>query len=172
MLDGTRDTNLNLENIKPEDFSYRLGQLINSYLIANQAFESIASGMSPNHLGKITANASIHTFEAVYSISIPWLTIFFITTLVMFVGSLAGAVFCHMSKTPEILGYASSSIRDSKYVNLAPGSGGLGGLEMTKVFGGIEFRYGVVGELDSGQQVLGVSWKANARPVKRGVPYL
>lgn len=172
MLDGTRDTNLNLENSKPDDFSYRLGQLINSYLIANQAFESIASGMSPNHLGNITANASIHTFETVYSISIPWLTVFFITTLVMFVGSVAGAVFCHMSKIPEILGYASSAIRDSKYVNLASGFGGLGGLEMTKAFDGIEFRYGVVGKLDSGQQVLGVSWKVNARPVKRGVPYV
>lgn len=142
MLDGTRDKNLDLENSQPGDFSYRLGQLINSYLIANQAFESIASGtISPEHLGNITANASIHTFETVYSISIPWLTVFFITTLVMFVGSLAGAVFCHMSKTPEILGYASSAIRDSKYVNLAPGLGGLGGLEMTKAFDGIEFRY-------------------------------
>lgn len=172
MLDGTRDTNMNLGSSQPVDFSYRLGQLINSYLIANQAFESIASGLSPGQHGSVTVNASIHKLEAVYNISIPWLTVFFVTALIAFVGSLAGAVFCHMSKTPEILGYASSAIRDSRYVNLVPGFGGLGGLEMTKAFDGIEFRYGVVGKLDSGQQVLGVSWKVNVKPVKRGVPYV
>lgn len=172
LLDGARSIDLTLENSHPRDVSYRLGQLINSYLIANQAFESIAGGISPGHLGNVTANALVHTYEEVYKISIPWLTIFFVTALVMFAGSIAGAVFCHISTTPEILGYASSAIRDSRYINLAPGFGGLGGLEMTKAFEGVEFRYGVVGRLESGQEVLGLSWKVDVKPAEKGVPYV
>lgn len=33
-------------------------------------------------------------------------------------------------------------------------------------------RYGFIENLESGQQVLGVSWQVNARPVERGVPYV
>lgn len=172
LLDRTNNTRPNLKTIPSRDVSYRFGQLINSYLIASQAFESIAGGISPGHVGILTANASIHTYEKINTISIPWLTVFFVTALVMFVGSIAGAVFCHMSKTPEILGYASSAIRDSRYVNLEPGFGGIGGLEMTKAFEDIEFQYGVVRELESGQQVLGVSWQVNVKSVERGVPYV
>lgn len=172
LVDRTNTTLPDLKRVSSSQVSHRLGQLINSYLIASQAFDAIAGGISADHAGTLTANAFIHTYEQVNAISIPWLTTFFITALVMFAGSIAGAVFCHVSKSPEILGYASSAIRDSRYVNLAPGFGGLGGLEMTKAFEGIEFRYGVVGKSESGQQLLGVSWQVNAQPIERGVPYV
>lgn len=172
LLDGTSQILPSLDYITPRDIGFRLGQLINTYLMAGQAFESITGGISPGHIGNLSTLASIHIYEEVYIVSTAWVTVFFVTALVMFAGSVAGALFCHISKAPEILGYASSAIRDSKYVNLAPGFGALGGLEMTKAFEGIEFRYGVVGKLENGHQVLGISWQVNAQPVKRGVPYV
>lgn len=172
ILDDLRDTSSTFENITTRDVSYRLGQILNSYLIASQAYDSIPGGRPSNRVVNITTSASVHAHEEIYMISIPWLTAFSITALVMLLGSIAGAVFCHVSKTPEILGFASSAIRDSKYVNLTPGFGGLGGLEMTKAFEGVEFRYGVVGKTEGEQQVLGVLWKVNAKPVDRGVPYV
>ncbi|KAG6365480.1 hypothetical protein INS49_007091 [Diaporthe citri] len=146
------------ENTHPDDSWVQVPDNDN-LVFSSQAFESIAGGISPGHIGNLTTLASIHTYEEVYTINTPWITVFFVTALVMFAGSIAGAVFCHVSRTPDILGYASSAIRDSKYVNLAPGFGGLAGLEMTKAFEGIEFRYGVVERMKSGQEVLGVSWK-------------
>lgn len=173
ILDETRNKPPGLDNITSSVVSYRLGQLINSYLIASQAYDSIPGGILSNYVGNLTTLASMSTYgEEICTISTPWLTISFITALAIFLGSIAGAVFCHASKTPEILGFASSAIRDSKYVNLAPGFGGLGGLEMTKAFEGIEFRYGVVGKMRSEQAVLGVSWKVNVKPVEKGVPYV
>lgn len=172
LLDGTNQMLPNLDQVTASDIGFRLGQLINTYLMASQAFESIAAGISPGHIGNLTTLASIHTYEEVYATNKPWITVFFVTALVMFLGSIAGAVFCHVSKTPEILGYASSAIRDSKYVSLAPGFGGLGGLEMTKAFENIEFRYGVVERMKSGQEMLGVSWKVNVKPAEKGVPYV
>lgn len=41
---------------------------------------------------------------------------------------------------------------------------------MTKAFEGLEFRYGVVEKMESGQEALGVSWKVNVKARgKRGV---
>lgn len=172
ILNEARDTSFIFENITSRDISYRLGQLINSYLIASQAYDSVPGGKPSDYVNNLTTIASIHAYEEIYTISMPWLVVLLVTSLVLFLGSIAGAIFCHMSKTPEILGFASSALRDSKYVDLAPGFGGLGGLEMTKAFEGIEFRYGVVERMKSGQEVLGVSWKVNVKPAEKGVPYV
>lgn len=90
----------------------------------------------------------------------------------MLIGSVIGAVFCHISHTPEILGFASSAIRDSKYVNLAPGFGAVGVLEVTKAFEAIEPRYGVVGKQVGGQEVMGISWKLDVERAKKGLAYI
>lgn len=172
ILDEFRDTSLTFDNVTSREVGYRLGQLINSYLIAGQAYDSVPGGKPSDYVSKVTTNATFHTYKEVYTISIPWFLVFLVTALVLFLGSVAGAIVCHMSRTPEILGYASSAVRDSKHVDLAQGFGGLGGLEMTKAFEGVEFRYGVVGKMESGQEALGVSWKVNVKPVEKGVPYV
>ncbi|KAL1852814.1 hypothetical protein Daus18300_012058 [Diaporthe australafricana] len=169
-----------LDNITASDISIRLGQIINTYLMISQATDSISRGSLradpmgdvDNTVKNVTTTMWIVDTEEIYTINTAWLAAFFVTAIAMLVGSVVGAVFCHSSVTPEILGFASAAIRDSRYVNLAPGFGGLGGLEMTKAFEKIEFRYGVVERSESGQDVLGVSWKVNAGRVKKGVPYV
>lgn len=169
-----------LDNLTDTDISRRLGQLINTYLMISQAYDSISAGRlgedSTNELlspiDNITTTMSIVKTEEIYTINAAWLTAFFVAAIAMLAASIVGAVFCHGSITPEILGFASTAIRGSKYVDLAPGFGTLGGLEMTKAFEKIEFRYGVVSKSDSGQEVLGVSCKVNAERVKKRVPYV
>lgn len=169
-----------LDNLTESDISHRLGQLINTYLMISQAYDSISAGRlgldATNDLSSpiynITTTMSTINTEQIYTINAAWLTAFFVTAIAMVAASIVGAVFCHSSITPEILGFASSAIRDSKYVDLAPGFGALGGLEMTKAFEKVEFRYGVVNKSDSGQEVLGVSWKVSTERVQKRVPYL
>lgn len=169
-----------LDNLTESDISHRLGQLINTYLMISQAYDSISAGRlsvdATNDLSSpiynITTTMSTVNTEQIYTINAAWLTAFFVTAIAMLAASIVGAVFCHSSITPEILGFASAAIRDSKYVDLAPGFGPLGGLEMTKAFEKIEFRYGVVSKSDGGQEVLGVSWKVNTERVQKRVPYL
>lgn len=176
MLSGTRHNSYTLQkkiqNITPRDVGYRLGQIINSFLIASQAYDSISGGTPSSLVNTLSAPASVHVYEEVYTVSIPWLAVFSVTVLVMLLGSIAGAVFCHVSNTPEILGFASAAIRDSKHVNLIPGFGALGGLEMTKALEDIEFRYGAVGRFQDGPEVLGVSLKVDVKPVEKGLPYV
>lgn len=172
LLDPSSRTRGDLSTIPAHDIGPRLGQLLNTYQISSQAFESITNGIPNEDVDNITTAAQTTSTKEVYAINKPWLAVFFVTTLVMLIGSVIGAVFCHISHTPEILGFASSAIRDSKYVKLAPGFGALGGLEMTKAFDGIEFRYGVVYKQDDGQEVMGVSWKVNVERAKKGVAYI
>lgn len=172
LLDPSSRTLGDLSTIPARDIGPRLGQLLNTYLISSQAFESITNGIPNDDVDNITAAAQTISTREVYAINQPWLAVFFVTTLVMLIGSVIGAVFCHISHTPEILGFASSAIRDSKYVKLAPGFGALGCLEMTKAFEGIEFRYGVVDKQNDGHEVIGVSWKLNVERAKKGVAYI
>lgn len=170
----------NPENLTDSDVSIRLGQLINTYLMISQAYGPISAGrlgnVWTNNLGSsiynITTTMSTVKTEEIYTINTIWLAAFFVTAIAMLAASILGAIFCHSSITPEILGFASAVIRDSKYVDLAPGFGALGGLEMTKAFEKIEFRYGVVNNSESGEEVLGVSWKVSAGRVKKRIPYL
>lgn len=169
-----------LDNLTGIDIGRRLGQLINTYLMISQGYDSISTGsLKKDQLNDVdsainnitTTIWSIKT-EDIYTINTAWLAAFFVTAIAMLVGSIVGAVFCHSSITPEILGFTSVAIRDSKHIDLAPGFGALGGLEMTKAFEGIEFRYGVVNKSESGQDALGVSWKVSAQRVKKRVPYV
>lgn len=162
-----------LENVTTGDTSHRLGQLINTYLMISQAYRSISAGsLYESSTRNITTTMQITESETIYTINATWLAAFFVTAIAMLIGSILGAIFCHSSITPEILGFASAAIRDSKYVDLAPGFGALGGLEMTKAFEKIEFRYGVVKKTETGEEVLGVSWKVSAERVKKRVPYV
>lgn len=170
-----------LDHLTTDDISARLGQLINTYVMISQAYDPISRGnlregqvqdLAGSAIKNITTTMWTVGVEDIYTINTAWLAAFFVTAIAMLMGSIAGAVFCHSSITPEILGFASAAIRDSKHVDLAPGFGALGGLEMTKAFEEIEFRYGVVKRSESGQEVLGVSWKVSAQRVKKRVPYV
>ncbi|KAG8156859.1 hypothetical protein KVR01_013272 [Diaporthe batatas] len=169
------------DNLTDSDISGRLGRLINTYLMISQAYDPISRGslregevqdLAGSAINNITTTMWIVKVEDIYTVNNAWLAAYLVTAVAMLIGSIVGAVFCHSSITPEILGFASAAIRDSKHVDLAPGFGALGGLEMTKAFEEIEFRYGVVNKSDSGQEVLGVSWKVSAQRVKKRVPYV
>jgi hypothetical protein len=57
---------------------------------------------------------------------------------------------------PEILGYASAVIRDSKHVNLPSGTDRMNGLEISKMLKNQRVRYGLTDVTHDGQGVAGV----------------
>ncbi|KAH6676368.1 hypothetical protein B0J14DRAFT_651790 [Halenospora varia] len=128
--------------------SYRLGQIINTYYTLSQAYPLIAEG-SPAHITEnITALATNTIIEERYHVSWAWFTFLFLATLVMFLSSLLAGFLDYKLENPEILGYASSIMRNSPFVELDGQEGKVGGAKLTRMNKGLRLRIGKIGQGD------------------------
>ncbi|KAI7775579.1 hypothetical protein LA080_006590 [Diaporthe eres] len=71
LLDPSSILSGNLSTVPAHDIGYRLGQLLNTYQINSQAFESITSGIPNEDVGNITAAAQTTSTKEVYAINKP-----------------------------------------------------------------------------------------------------
>jgi hypothetical protein len=124
-------------------FSQRLGQLINSYLLISQA-GTVVTGPTEQFFQEISVNATNSNLQRVYVVSMPWLCTFIVGTLTMLLAGIAGIIIGDRTFTPEILGYCSLGIRDSRLIDLPFGGGTLDGIQMTRLLQNIEVKFGVV----------------------------
>jgi hypothetical protein len=65
----------------------------------------------------------------IYELSIGWLVTLFISSLVLFLAGFATAWWEHHTIGPDILGFASSIVRQSKYISVPKGTSGESGAE-------------------------------------------
>jgi hypothetical protein len=143
-----------------KQFSQRLGQLINSYLLLSQAGTSV-TGTTDQGVLTVTTKSTNSSLVEVYVISIGWLCVFIIGTLAMLLAGIASIVISDRTYTPEILGYCSLALRDSKLIDLPPGGGTLDGLQMSRLLKDVEVQFGVVEESPTRAAKLGFSLKDN-----------
>ncbi|KAH8678679.1 hypothetical protein BGZ60DRAFT_248614 [Tricladium varicosporioides] len=128
--------------------SYRLGQIINTYYTLSQAYPLIAEG-SPAYISEnITALATNTIIEEHYHVSWAWFTFLFLATLIMFLSSLLAAVLDYKLENPEVLGYASSIMRDSPFVELSGVDRKVGGARLTRMNKELRLRIGDIGQGD------------------------
>jgi hypothetical protein len=119
-------------NVPDDIFGQRLGQLLNTYYTLSQT-NTLITERSPTVLpDNITTTGTITTSEEIYSVSWAWFAFLFIATMLMLLAAIASLIFDRLTLNPEILGYTSSIVRDSKYVSLPTQGGPLDGLELTK----------------------------------------
>ena len=85
-----------------------------------------------------TANVT-HTID-IYKCHAWWLVLLVVASTLLFIIGLAGAVLRWKTRTPDILGYASSLTRDNPYVPARAVSSALDGLEDTKTLGALKIR--------------------------------
>jgi len=64
----------------------------------------------------------------------------------MLLAAIASMICDRITRSPEILGYTSSIIRDSKYISLPSKDGSLDGLELTKKNWDFPLKMGAVNE--------------------------
>ncbi|KAL4935947.1 hypothetical protein BDV06DRAFT_228336 [Aspergillus oleicola] len=168
-----------LEDVPPREFSIRLGQLMNSYLLLGQAFTSLLMGggevgvgsgsvaLSPN----VTVPVDVEQLVEQYVIHAGWGVVYMVSCVVLLFSAIASAVLAWVVRTPEILGYASTVVRNSRFVDVGPEADGLDGLELAQRMGRQRVRYGIVQQRvdGEGRQVrLGVGLKDEVQKIQRG----
>ena len=115
----------------------------------------------------VTADATTTTLVEVYVVSTLWISLGILSSCVLFLGGLLSVVFRHLATGPEVLGFASTVIRDSKYVSLPLEMGRIGGLDITKAMKGQRVRYGLTGTIQEGQWSAGVGLESETTRMKR-----
>lgn len=161
-----------LDDIPETVFSQRLGQILNTYLLLSQAYTSVTGVAGQNFMRNISTQVTVSQSKEIYIISKPWIALFIFATLALLGAALVSVVFGHMTTSPELLGYASSVLRDSRHVDLPPGGGTLSGIEMARCLKDMEVRYGIVGREPDGIGTLGVSVKERVGRVSKTALYM
>ncbi|PGH06395.1 hypothetical protein GX51_02407 [Blastomyces parvus] len=122
-----QDVGMQLHNLDKAVFSKRLTQVINTYYMAS-LFPSAMVGGLDAELPLYTINmyvedpfkhnrtATLVTLEHhLYATDAAWLSVFLITTTVMFCAAIISSVLAFCTSIPDVLGYASSLTRDSAH---------------------------------------------------------
>ena len=141
--------NLTMKGYERE-FSIRLSQMINSYLmISRDKFEPNPQrgeeGRTDPKEWKRT-NAETTDSRYVYSISRPWMAVCIISCVILASGGTLSVVFAHLTRGPEVLGYVSSTLRDSRYVTTSLSLSYLEGYEVSKILSKERLRLGAAGQ--------------------------
>ena len=135
-----------LTSLPANVFSVRLGQLLNTYYSLSQTNTLMTEGSFSSFPDKISTMATLTASEEIYSVSWAWFAFLFIATMLMLLAAIASIICDFINLNPEILGYTSSIIRDSKYVSLPSKDGPLDGLDLTRKNREFPLKMGAVSE--------------------------
>ncbi len=131
--------------VSVDDISTRLQQVLNHY-VHGSIYPAALSGMidlrNPHSaFPSVPANIGINTtgtgtiIQTVYITSFAWLCILFLATIAMLFAAVAGIWFSLMTRSPDILGYFPTTLRDSPYVHSSNFGSTMSGRERAKRFG-------------------------------------
>ena len=149
ILDNSQ-TLVDLANVTAEEFSVRLGQLINTYILDGLAYRVIASGTgSERYLPNRTTTVTFTHLEEVYVCSWGWLTMLMISIFALLAVALLSAWYSMKTVIPDVLRYCSSMTRDSRQLDVR-GGGTLDGMERARLLSNFEVRLGVTHETNDG----------------------
>jgi hypothetical protein len=94
----------------------------------SSAFASVPANIGLN----TTATGTV--LQTMYSTSFGWLCILFLATIAMLFAAVTGIWFSLMTRGPDILGYFSTTLRDSPYVHSSNFGSTMSGRERAKRF--------------------------------------
>jgi hypothetical protein len=99
-----------------------------------------------------TTSTTVFPLPAVYAINMPWITVYFISVAVMFLAAVFSLVMRHGCHAPGLLGYVSTSIRDSVYFHNedVQGNSAEGGTSKTRRLGKMKV---IIADVQSGGDV-------------------
>ncbi|KAJ4136586.1 hypothetical protein NW768_004203 [Fusarium equiseti] len=117
------DVDMNLFNkTTAEQFGRRLGQVINTYLLLGQVYQS-AMRVDHGFNFNITAPAERTNLVETYTVHWSWAVLFLVSSLILLASGIVSIVFAQLAIGPEVLGYASTVVYSSKYVELPAEAG-------------------------------------------------
>jgi hypothetical protein len=155
------------ESITLEQFGRRLAQVINTYLLVGQVY-GIAMEADSNFKYNITAPVEVGNLVEVYTIDWTWMTLFIVSCVILLASGITGIFFAYLAIGPEILGYASSIVRDSKYIALPAEAGKKDAFEVVKIMGRKRLKYGYVDSIaEESQPLVGVGLENETRSIHK-----
>lgn len=130
--------------IPAEDFSIRLSQVLNTYLLVGREnfTESAWSEYASNEYAWRDVPAETNDSHFVYVVSPPWAAACIVSCVVLFFGSGIGIAFTHINSGPEVLGFVSTTLRDSRYISTPDSLSSRDGAEVSFKLKRERFRYG------------------------------
>jgi hypothetical protein len=160
------DANL-FKSITSEQFGRRLAQVINTYLLVGQVYQTAMEADSSFN-SNITVPVELGNLVEVYTVHWSWLALFFVSCVILLASGIISIVFAHLAIGPEILGYASSVVRDSKYIDLPLEAGRKEAFEVVKIMGQKRLRYGFMDSVaEDGQPLVGVGLETETGNIKK-----
>ncbi|KAK5056632.1 hypothetical protein LTR84_012164 [Exophiala bonariae] len=184
ILSGNGRDYADYSNVTAEEFSQRLGQLANSWVLGSQ----VSADTMQYLLNYQNLTAFYVEGHPVYICSWAWLTVYCVGIAVMFTAALV-SIYCAFNTTiPDILSYCSTFTRDSRFFDTAKGGSTLDGLVRAKILKDVEVRLGEVADESDhslsgrdgfqnavhegqGTRYLAIAPPEYLRPPKRGVIY-
>ncbi|KAM0429260.1 hypothetical protein ACHAPT_006474 [Fusarium lateritium] len=167
---GNPSTDFQLEKVPKELFSHRLGQLINSYILIGQVFPRILGGsIDPDAVFEpnITVPVDAENLVEVYRISAPWTGVCIVSCIVFLVGGILSVVFIRLAAGPDVLGFVSTAMRDSKWMEMSPETTRMNGMDWTRSMREQRIRYGFVHQTPEGESLLGVGREDMVKRVQK-----
>lgn len=155
------------KGVTPEQFSRRLAQVINTYVLVSQVYQSAMQADAPFEQN-VTVPIQVSNLVEVYAVNWTWMFLFFASYAILLASGIVSTVFAHLAIGPEILGYASSAVRDSKYMDLPPDLGPKDALEVTRVISQNKVKYEFTEEMSQdGQPFVGIGLESKIEGIQK-----
>lgn len=144
------------EDIDDGRFSRRLAQVLNSYLFLSTFNTGTGPEAAVTMYPNATAQAEVSNLVPVYRLARLWVALAFICCIVLLAGGVLSVMFAHLAHGPEVLGYASSVVRDSKLMDMPAKVGAMSGVEISRDMRDLRVRYGLSDMTLAGRRLAGV----------------
>jgi hypothetical protein len=140
IISGNSRDYADYSNVTAKQFSQRLGQLLNTWVLASQT----SADTMQYPLNHRTTTAFYVEGIDVYVVSWAWLCVYCAAIAVMLLAALCSIWCAFHTSIPDILSYCSSLTRDSKFFDFAKGGSTLDGVVRAKMLRDIEVKFGEV----------------------------
>lgn len=154
------------ENVDKFLFGRRLSQMLNTYIFVAAHDFGVEKRFSPPQFNRTTNDAKLIELVERYQVSRLGVTLSFICCGVFLLGGIASILFTHLSAGPEVLGYASTLLRDSRFVDLPPGSSRMNASDLSKAIQEYRVRYGKIQEEQKDEALFGVGLEDETTPIQ------
>ncbi|CAG9986552.1 unnamed protein product [Clonostachys byssicola] len=153
-------TAYNMSSVDAKTFSYRLSQVLNTFIqIASMDVNALRLGDSGStYLEKNqTASAEVDSPVNVFSIPKLWAAFSIASGLILLIAGVASVFFVHWAVGPEVLGYATTALRNNPLVSVPESAMKMDGIELAVQLRQRRVRFGFAGTGSTGGSVVGVS---------------
>lgn len=175
-------------NTTIHNFERRLSQLLNSFILVHHrtykttpddgpvVLESDNDGPVPiefegNPYNSWTTTASETSGgHFIYNISTAWMSISLASCTVLFLSGVISGLFNHLNTTPELLGYVSTTLRDSRFIDIQSSLNSLTGAEVSLLMKEMRLRYGIYQSLEEGSmdEQMGIGREEDIKEIRKG----